>query len=59
MFAGLFGIASNALVLVSHGEAGPPTAAVVDAGFTTVESHELMPTIRPETFEPLAAPAAG
>ncbi len=52
-FYGLFGIGSNELVLVLHTENGTPTPAVTRAGFEVVESHVLVPTVRPEKFEPL------
>ncbi len=52
-FYGLFGIGSNELVLVLHTEGGTPIRAVTNAGFEVVESHVLVPTVRPEKFEPL------
>lgn len=55
-FSGLFGIGSNELVLVLHTDAGAPIRALSTAGFEVVESHALVPTVRPETFEPLTRP---
>ncbi len=55
-FSGLFGIGSNELVLVLHGEETAPVASVTAAGFEIVESHALVPTVRPTRFEPLTRP---
>lgn len=55
-FYGLFGIASNELVLVLYTEDGIPAQALTEAGFEVVESHSLEPTVRPEEFEPLSRP---
>ncbi len=52
-FSGLFGIGSNELVLVLHGDARAATRAVTGAGFEVVEQHALVPTIRPSAFAPL------
>ena len=55
-FYGLFGIGSNELVLVLHTEGATPIQAVTRAGFEVVESHVLVPTVRPDKFEPLTRP---
>ncbi len=55
-FYGLFGIGSNELVLVLHTEGGAPIRAATEAGFEVVESHVLVPTVRPDKFEPLTRP---
>lgn len=55
-FSGLFGIGSNELVLVLHTEGAAPIRAVTKAGFEVVESHVLVPTVRPDKFEPLTRP---
>lgn len=55
-FYGLFGIGSNELVLVLQSENEAPIAAVLEAGFDIIESHVLVPTVRPERFEPLTRP---
>lgn len=52
-FAGLFGIGSNELVLVLHGNVPAPAKAVADAGFEVVAHHALEPTVRPQHFAPL------
>ncbi len=55
-FYGLFGIGSNELVLVLHTEDGTPIRALTKSGFEVVDSHVLMPTVRPDRFEPLTRP---
>ena len=55
-FSGLFGIGSSELVLVLGTESRAPTPEVTGAGFEVVESHVLVPTVRPERFEPLTRP---
>lgn len=55
-FYGLFGIGSNELLLVVRSEDGPPTLPVTAAGFEVTESHALVPTVRPEKFEPITRP---
>ncbi len=59
-FYGLFGVASNELILVVHGDddasAAAITAAAANADFEVVEAHELVPTVRPERFEPVTEP---
>ncbi len=55
-FFGLFGIGSNELVLVLHGNAQEPTKVVTDAGFQVVEQYALVPTVRPKRFAALTRP---
>ena len=50
-FSGMFGVGSNELMLVVHGE-HPPTEALTAAGFEVAHHAELEPTVRPVTFEP-------
>jgi hypothetical protein len=53
-FSGLFGIGSNELVLVLHGDGGEAFELVEAAGFDVVEQHALVPTVRPTAFSPLS-----
>lgn len=55
-FSGLFGIASNELMLVLYRDDEATTRAISQAGFEIVDSHVLVPTVRPEAFEPLTRP---
>lgn len=55
-FYGLFGIGSNELVLMVHGDTDDHDEVLIEAGFEVVESLALVPTVRPETFEPLTRP---
>ncbi len=52
-FSGLFGIGSNELFLVLRSASGTPSSSLQEVGFEVVDHHELVPTVRPETFEPL------
>lgn len=51
-FSGLFGIGSNELFLVLHGEGATPLDELSAAGFEVIESHDFVPTVRPGRFEP-------
>ncbi len=55
-FSGLFGVGSNELLLVLHGEDDPRTDALADAGFEVVESHTFVTTVRPASFARLSRP---
>lgn len=52
-FYGLFGVRSNELLFVVHAEE-PPIMAVTEAGFEIADRHALVPTVRPERFDPLS-----
>ena len=56
VFSGLFGIGSNELVLVLHGNGEAPTESLAAAGFEIVESHLFVPTVRPASFVPVSRP---
>ncbi|MEM7287179.1 MAG: hypothetical protein AAF480_12565 [Actinomycetota bacterium] len=52
-FSGIFGVGSNELLLVLHGERGPRNDTLRAAGFEIVGSHTFVPTVRPVRFQPV------
>ena len=56
VFSGLFGIGSNEVVIVLHGDGDTPTEGLATAGFDIVDSHRLVPTVRPASFAPVTRP---
>lgn len=56
VFSGLFGIGSNELLMVLHGDGRPRTDVIASAGFEIVDSHVFLPTVRPVAFEPRGRP---
>ena len=55
-FAGLFGIGTNELAIVLHGESIAPNDWLAESGYTVAESYEFAPTVRPVGFAPLERP---
>ena len=55
-FRGLFGIRSDELVVVLHGQLDAAAASLEAAGFDVAETHAFEPTVRPVGFEPLGRP---
>lgn len=52
-FSGLFGIASNELMLMTHGAAGDPRPPVTPDDAAIVEQYLLVPTARPPSPPPV------